>query len=115
MPLDETDEAGLSHHASEPDSISDGNGVLDPSPQVRAVLSDEELAELKRIQRKRFIVAAIAGVVLMIVAFFAGQNLADRGSESIGTPERAVSVVVLVQPHATQDSNAPTPTEGEEC
>lgn len=54
-------------------------------------LTPEQIGEYKRVQKRRMIFALIAGIILMVLGFIAGQNLKQmRDSESAAAP---ISVV----------------------
>lgn len=57
-------------------------------------LTPEELAKEKKKARKTFAAWAIFGVILMILGFFAGQNLKESRSGSIPTTH-TVSIAVI--------------------
>lgn len=69
---------------------------VDSEELPRERLSADRIAHLKAIQRKRFILAALAGVVLLILGFFAGQQAREIRNSDIGVP----SAVQLVQSSA---------------
>lgn len=61
-------------------SVSDAPNHLLHTEAVRA-LSDEEIATLKRAQKRNFIMALLLGIVLLIAGFYAGKAL-RAGSDS---------------------------------
>lgn len=53
--------------------------------EEKTKLTPEEIAELKRISRRRFIIAVVAGIVFLVLGYFAGQNVKNKNEpESSG-------------------------------
>ncbi|MCF2706354.1 hypothetical protein I6E29_03620 [Arcanobacterium haemolyticum] len=60
-------------------AVGDSPRTIAFSPEaLRGKLSDEDMEQLKRTTRRRLIFAAIAGVLVLILGFFAGKNLAEQ-------------------------------------
>lgn len=57
-----------------------GDGLRGEAEAVRVPPMPEQLAELKRTVRRRFVIAAVAGVVLLVVGFFAGRAVGNHVS-----------------------------------
>ena len=69
-----------------PDSAAD---------QPQSGITPEQLAQLKAAQKRRMIFAAIAGIILLVLGYFAGQNFRQqRDSEPAGMSVSFVDVVV---------------------
>lgn len=68
------------------DQCGEKEGTMSTEPQKEEPsegLNSETLAHLKAVQRRRLVLAGIAGVVLLILGFFAGQTAREqRNSES---------------------------------
>ncbi|MGO1592342.1 MAG: hypothetical protein ACTHW1_04980 [Ancrocorticia sp.] len=54
-------------------------------------LSPEDIAYMERVQKKRLVITIILGVILLVVGFFAGTNLASLGSQAPDHDQQAVS------------------------
>ncbi len=61
-------------------TVSGSPREKEPAIAVQA-LSDEDIAVLKRAQKRNFIVALLLGIVLLVAGFFAGKAL-RAGSEA---------------------------------
>ncbi|WP_124039606.1 hypothetical protein [Neoactinobaculum massilliense] len=57
-----------------------GDGLRGEVEAVIAPPTPEQLAELKRTVRRRFVIAAVAGVVLLVVGFFVGRAVGNHVS-----------------------------------
>ena len=70
-----------------PDSAAD---------QPQSGITPEQLAQLKADQKRRMIFAAIAGIILLVLGYFAGQNFRQqRDSEPAGMSVSFVDDVVV--------------------
>lgn len=59
-----------------------------------SAITPEQQAEIDRIKRRNMILAAVAGIIMMVLGFFAGQAARERKSGSLEQdPAAAVQVV----------------------
>lgn len=66
--------------ATPPNTVSGSPCEKEPAAAVQA-LSDEDIAVLKRAQKRNFIIALFLGIILLVVGFYAGKAL-RAGSEA---------------------------------
>lgn len=67
------------------------------SSRMQKGFTPEQLAMIKSVQKKRLIIALIAGIVMAVMAFFAGGNLREKMNERDSAPELAPAVVMIVE------------------
>lgn len=78
-----------------PPNVISGSPYEEESAVAVRALSDEELAMLKRAQKRNFIVALLLGIVLLVAGFFAGKAL-RAGSEAAQASWGGVNACVAV-------------------
>ena len=64
-----------------------------PEGQTSEITAEQQ-AEIDRIKRRNMILAAIAGVIMMVLGFFAGQAARERKSGSLEKPPAAAVQIV---------------------
>lgn len=65
--------------------------AVEPAPEEGSGLTPEQIAEYKRAQKRRMLIALVAGIILMIMGFLAGQNLIQM--RNAASPDTSISVV----------------------
>lgn len=77
--------------AGEQATVPPPEETTEAAPEEGSGLTPEQIAEYKRAQKRRMLMALVAGIILMIMGFLAGQNIIQmRNAAAPGTPISAV-------------------------
>ncbi|WP_235001798.1 hypothetical protein [Arcanobacterium ihumii] len=77
---------GESSNRSERNMLTEDQDLALGNSEVNAgvgqSLTEDEIARLKRVQKRNFIVAIVLGIILMISGYFAGQHVREMRSDT---------------------------------
>ena len=77
------------------DSVSSDSTTTDSAPATTSTgLTPEDIAYMEAVQKKRVKFMIIAGIIIMILGFFAGKNMAQSKDDSQAIEFRAHSIVL---------------------
>lgn len=78
-------------------SVSPDLTTTDSTPAATSGgLTPEDIAYMQSVQKKRLVVMIIAGIVLMVLGFFAGKNMAQSRNDSgaVDFPDRSIALML---------------------
>lgn len=77
------------------DSVSSDSTTTDSAPATTSTgLTPEDIAYMEAVQKKRVKFMIIAGIIIMILGFFAGKNMAQSKDDSQAIEFPAHSIVL---------------------
>ena len=77
------------------DSVSSDSTTTDSAPATTSTgLTPEDIAYMEAVQKKRVKFMIIAGIIIMILGFFAGKNMAQSNDDSQAIYFLAHSIVL---------------------
>ena len=77
------------------DSVSSDSTTTDSAPATTSTgLTPEDIAYMEAVQKKRVKFMIVAGIIIMILGFFAGKNMAQSKDDSQAIEFPAYSIVL---------------------
>ncbi|MFT3943079.1 MAG: hypothetical protein QM705_04555 [Ancrocorticia sp.] len=90
----------MAHHEERPDSSDSTTADSTPVDSLPAAtsggLTPEDIAYMEAVQKKRVRFMIVAGIIIMILGFFAGKNMAESKKDSQAIEFPAHSIVLDV-------------------
>lgn len=106
------EESSFDSHEEQGDKRAERERESGPEP---GHLSPEDVSYMESVQKKRLIVMILAGIVILVLGFFAGKNLAAHKNAAVESPSESIAAVQLIEPVAGEriepDAAAVDPSE----